>query len=162
MVKFIRSLRLIHMTVFDKRFNLLRLEEHPDWDNTFDTGDFKILASWFYTHNTTVDSFNRDSMLQYDDFCFFRTQYKVASPDPNVPPGITDDEIVTPAWWWLLLRLLLLLIMLILISSMTKLAPLKLYLIKSLLLMMLHILRSAMKPFLQLTLTTIVVVPLAS
>jgi len=84
------------MTVFDKRFNLLRLEEHPDWDNTFDTGDFKILASWFYTHNTTVDSFDRDTMLQYDDFCVFCTQYEIASPDPNVPPGITDDEIVMP------------------------------------------------------------------
>ena len=35
-------------------------------------------------------------MLQYDDFCVFRTQYGIASPDPNVPPGITDDEIVMP------------------------------------------------------------------
>ena len=97
MVKFIRNLWKVHTPLFDKSFHLLQLEEHRDWDNDWDTGDFTILAHCFFTKKTISDSFDRDTNLQYEDeFCGFRTRYET-SPDPNPSPGIsTEDEIVAP------------------------------------------------------------------
>jgi hypothetical protein len=61
MATFIRNLRKIHTSLFDKTFYLLQLEEHPDWDNDWDTGDFRILALLFFKQNTISDSFDWDT-----------------------------------------------------------------------------------------------------
>jgi hypothetical protein len=82
MATFIRNLRKIHTRLFDKIFYLLQLEEHPDWDNDWDTGDFTILAHWFFKQNTISDSFDWDTNLQYEEFCGFCTRYETY-PDPN-------------------------------------------------------------------------------
>ena len=100
MVKFIRNLRKIHTTVLDKRFNLLQLKEHPDWDNTWDTGDFKILAptilQWILSTGTPCSS-----MMTFVSFVP-DTKLEVGAPevardelhDP-IPPGnpFLDDSV---------------------------------------------------------------------
>ena len=76
MLQFIRTLRKLHSPLFDKTFHLLQLEEHPDWDNDWDTGDFTILAHWFFHNDTYKDSFDWDTNLQYEEYRVFRTRYE--------------------------------------------------------------------------------------
>ena len=66
MLQFIQTLRKLHSP-----FHLLQLEEHPDWDNDWDTDDFTILAHWFFKHDTFEDSFDWDTNLQYEEYRVF-------------------------------------------------------------------------------------------
>ena len=97
MLQFIRTLRKLSSPLFDKQFSLLQLEAHSDWDNNWDTGDFTILAHWFFHNDTYKDSFDWDTNLQYEEYRVFRARYDRCEI-PNDSPGIsTEDETLPTA-----------------------------------------------------------------